>query len=71
MPANYALGWKKPRAESLASPRAFRHGGATGTLLLVDPEWDLVFVFLTNQWGIQGNAADLALHAVYGALQRN
>jgi CubicO group peptidase (beta-lactamase class C family) len=70
VPANYALGWKKPRAESLASPRAFRHGGATGTLLLVDPDWDLVFVFLTNQWGIQGNAADLALHAVYGALRR-
>lgn len=34
-----------------ASPRAFTHGGATGTRLWVDPERDLVFVFLTNLWG--------------------
>jgi CubicO group peptidase (beta-lactamase class C family) len=70
VPANYALGWKKPMADSLASPRAFRHGGITGTQLLIDPEWELVFVFLTNYWGIQGSAAMLALHAVYGALRR-
>ncbi|MEO7912050.1 MAG: serine hydrolase [Roseiflexaceae bacterium] len=71
-PAHYGLGWGKPapHGSRLASPRAFGHGGATGTLLLIDPEWDLVFVFLTNQWGIQGTAPDKALNAVYGALRR-
>ncbi|CAN5720248.1 serine hydrolase domain-containing protein [soil metagenome] len=34
-----------------ASARAFTHGGATGTRIWVDPERDLVFVFLTNLWG--------------------
>jgi CubicO group peptidase (beta-lactamase class C family) len=70
VPANYGLGWGKPGPSALASPRAYRHGGVTGTLLHVDPEWDLVFVFLTNQWGIQGSAPDRALNAVYGALRR-
>ena len=68
--ANYGLGWGKPGLQLLASPRAYRHGGITGTLLLVDPDWDLVFVFLTNQWGIKDTAADRALNAVYGALRR-
>ena len=69
-PARYGLGWGKPGPGLLASTRAYRHGGATGTLLLVDPEWDLVFVFLTNQWGIAGTAPDQAANAVYGALRR-
>lgn len=68
--ANYGLGWGKPGAQSLASWRAYRHGGVTGTLLLVDPEWDLVFVFLTNHWGIKATAPDQTLNAVYGALRR-
>ncbi|MBK9712056.1 MAG: beta-lactamase family protein [Kouleothrix sp.] len=70
-PAMYGLGWGKLGPEALASPRAYLHGGATGTLLCIDPEWDLVFVFLTNQWDIQGTAADRALNAVYGALRRD
>ncbi len=71
-PASYRLGWGKPRSDgsTQASPSAFGHGGATGTLLFIDPEWDLVFVFLTNQWGIQATAPDRALNAVYGALRR-
>ena len=69
-PARYGLGWGKPGPGLLASMRAYRHGGATGTLLLVDPEWDLVFVFLTNQWGIAGTAPEQAANAVYGALRR-
>jgi CubicO group peptidase (beta-lactamase class C family) len=72
-PASYGLGWGKPGAAgaTLASPRAYEHGGATGTRLHIDPEWDLVFVFLTNCWGIQGDASQRALNTVYGALRRN
>jgi serine-type D-Ala-D-Ala carboxypeptidase len=71
VPALYGLGWGKPGLDgsTLASPRAYRHGGATGTLLLVDPEWDLVFVFLTNTWGIEGRAPDLVANAIYGAMR--
>jgi CubicO group peptidase (beta-lactamase class C family) len=70
-PALYGLGWGKPAsdASTLASPRAFRHGGVTGTLLLIDPEWELVFVFLTNAWGIEGRAPDLVANAIYGAMR--
>jgi CubicO group peptidase (beta-lactamase class C family) len=70
VPANYGLGWGKPKAESLASAGAYRHGGITGTQLLVDPEWDMVFVFLSNQWDIKATAPDQALSTVYGALRR-
>jgi CubicO group peptidase (beta-lactamase class C family) len=71
-PAYYGLGWGKPGPDgaTLASPRAYRHGGVTGTVLHVDPEWNLVFVFLTNQWGIEAGAHDRVLNAVYGALRR-
>jgi serine-type D-Ala-D-Ala carboxypeptidase len=70
-PAYYGLGWDKPEPNdsTLASSKAYLHGGATGTLLFIDPEWDLVFVFLTNQWGIQGSAPNKALNAVYSALR--
>jgi len=72
-PAYYGLGWDKPEPNdsTLASPNAYLHGGATGTLLLIDPAWDLVFVFLTNQWNIEGAAPNKALNAVYGALRRS
>jgi CubicO group peptidase (beta-lactamase class C family) len=71
-PAYYGLGWGKPGPDgaTLASPRAYRHGGVTGTVLHIDPEWDLVFVFLTNEWGIEAGAHDRALNAVYGVLRR-
>jgi len=73
IPATYGLGWGKPGPDgaALASPRAYEHGGVTGTRLHIDPEWDLVFVFLTNQWGIEANASMRALNAVYGALRRD
>jgi len=35
----------------LTSPRTFGHGGATGTLLWVDPEQEITFVFLGNKEG--------------------
>lgn len=71
-PAHYGLGWGKSSLNSTrpGSPRAFEHGGATGTLLWIDPDWDLVFVFLTNHFGLDDHARQGALQAVYGALSR-
>lgn len=50
------LGWDKPvqsewnSPTSLkASPRTFGHTGFTGTCIWVDPEFDLVYVFLSNR----------------------
>lgn len=66
-----ALGWdvQSPysgnRGRSL-SPSAFGHGGFTGTVFWVDPEKDLVFVFLSNrlhpdgQGSVNGLAGELA-----------
>ena len=48
------LGWDKQspyssnRAE-LFSDRAFGHGGFTGTVLWIDPELDMFFIFLSNR----------------------
>jgi CubicO group peptidase (beta-lactamase class C family) len=47
------LGWAKggdPNSPSsrLISPKAFGHTGFTGTCIWIDPEFDLVFVFLSN-----------------------
>jgi serine-type D-Ala-D-Ala carboxypeptidase len=71
VPALYGLGWGKPSPNDslLAAPSAFSHGGVTGTLLLIDPAWDLVFVFLTNSWAIDGRGPDLVANAIYGALR--
>ena len=43
--------------------------GGNDTLLLIDPEWDLVFVFLTNCWGIDARGPDMVANAIYGALR--
>jgi CubicO group peptidase (beta-lactamase class C family) len=50
-----------------ASPGSFTHGGATGTRLWIDPERGLVFVFLTNQWGVQDDPMFEVLGEVYRA----
>ncbi len=47
------LGWAKPGdpnspSSRFGSPKAFGHTGFTGTCLWVDPEFDLVYVFLSN-----------------------
>ncbi len=47
------LGWAKPGdpnspSSRYGSPTAFGHTGFTGTSIWVDPEFDLVFVFLSN-----------------------
>lgn len=50
------LGWDKPDTEkkngptsSYASPKTFGHTGFSGTAAWVDPEFDLIFIFLSNR----------------------
>jgi CubicO group peptidase (beta-lactamase class C family)/beta-glucosidase-like glycosyl hydrolase len=50
------LGWDKPvlgdwrsPTSSYASPRTFGHTGFTGTCIWVDPEFNLVYIFLSNR----------------------
>lgn len=48
------LGWDKQTGYSsnkgdLLSDRAFGHGGFTGTVLWIDPQSDLFFIFLSNR----------------------
>ena len=66
----YALGWDRPGLSrgSPASPSAFGHSGATGSVLVVDPENDLVVVHLRNVWGIDPAGSQQAVQAVYAAL---
>ena len=65
---HYAIGWGKPGAASAASPRAFGHGGVSGTRLWIDPAHDLVLVYLTGSWGGAREAIDDVQMAVYGAI---
>lgn len=52
-----ALLWDRPESERgkaspvgpLASPYSFGHSGFTGTLLWIDPQADLTFIFLSNR----------------------
>jgi CubicO group peptidase (beta-lactamase class C family) len=55
-----------PSAE-LRTTRGFGHGGATGTYLWIEPQLDLVFVFLTNQWGIDEPYLGRAMNAAVAA----
>jgi beta-N-acetylhexosaminidase len=50
------LGWDKPVQSDwssptsiLASPKTFGHTGFTGTCMWIDPEFDLVYIFLSNR----------------------
>ena len=69
-PALYGLGWgRTARGRTyLGGENAFGHGGATGTLLWIDPDLELVYVFLTNKWG-DNRVAWLVLNAVVASLQ--
>jgi CubicO group peptidase (beta-lactamase class C family) len=66
---HYAVGWGKPGPASPASAAAFMHGGVSGTRLVVDPDHDLVLVYLTGQWGGAVEAIDQVVMAAYGALE--
>ena len=51
------LGFDKPEPDpkkpgpacKLASPKSYGHSGFTGTLVWIDPEYDLVYIFLSNR----------------------
>jgi len=54
--SNRGLGWNKPQnaanssyMSQLASPSSYGHTGFTGNLVWVDPEKELVFIFLSNR----------------------
>lgn len=69
-PSPYGLGWALPGASGRqpASARSFGHGGATGTRLLIDPDADLVVVYLVNRWSLGDEGSWAAVQAVYAAL---
>jgi CubicO group peptidase (beta-lactamase class C family) len=64
---HYALGWGKPGIASPGSPSAFGHGGASGTRLWIDPGYDLVYVYLSSDWGLPTQPIDAVASAVYAA----
>ena len=41
--------WKNSPTSLLASPRTFGHTGFTGTCMWIDPEFNLVYIFLSNR----------------------
>jgi len=55
-PSRRGLGWDKPTASDwngpttlLASNKTFGHTGFTGTCIWVDPEFNLIFIYLSNR----------------------
>jgi CubicO group peptidase (beta-lactamase class C family) len=72
-PFNYGIGWGKPtyppNGGIMCSERSFGHHGATGTMLWIDPEYDVVVVFFTNIWDHKDptDAKGRILNVVYGS----
>lgn len=83
------LGWDKPvlgewnsPTSRFASPKTFGHTGFTGTCLWVDPEFDLVYVFLSNrvfparsdkliQTNIRSRIQDVIYEAIFNFCKTN
>ena len=65
---HYGLGWGRPGIASVASPSAFGHGGASGTRLWIDPDFDLVYVYLTGSWGLPPEPIEAVQQAIYTGL---
>ncbi|MHB9031422.1 MAG: serine hydrolase domain-containing protein [Anaerolineae bacterium] len=65
-PSYYGLGWglDDGRGYCLGRGNGFGHGGATCTYFWVEPDLDLVFVFLTNMWAYVRRASQLALNVI-------
>ena len=69
-PSGRTWAWvkEKQNAFPIQPETGFYHGGATGTLLWIDPDRDLVFVFLSNRWSAGNDQAFATLNALYAAL---
>ena len=83
------LGWDKPLVgewnsptSRYASPETFGHTGFTGTCLWVDPEFDLVYIFLSNrvfpdrsdkliQTNIRSRIQDVIYEAIFNFCKNN
>ncbi|HEX5826115.1 MAG TPA: serine hydrolase domain-containing protein [Candidatus Limnocylindrales bacterium] len=65
---HYALGWGKPRVDTIGSPGAFGHGGVSGTRLWIDPAYDLVYIYLSGRWGLPLEPIDAVAATIYAAL---
>ncbi|HLF45134.1 MAG TPA: glycoside hydrolase family 3 N-terminal domain-containing protein, partial [Chitinophagaceae bacterium] len=74
-----ALGFDKPEKDNairrepypslLASPQTFGHTGFTGTCVWVDPEYNLVYVFLSNRVNPSRNNNKISQLLVRGKVQ--
>ncbi|HET9747241.1 MAG TPA: glycoside hydrolase family 3 N-terminal domain-containing protein [Chitinophagaceae bacterium] len=60
---------EEPYPSLLASPQAFGHTGFTGTCVWVDPEYDLVYIFLSNRVNPTRNNPLLSQLLVRGKIQ--
>jgi CubicO group peptidase (beta-lactamase class C family) len=81
------LGFDKPEPDIYkpkstandASPRTFGHSGFTGTCVWADPDYDLIYVFLSNriypsadnQKLIQKNIRTIIHQAIYDAMKNS
>lgn len=63
-------GYSSNRGESF-SPRAFGHGGFTGTAMWIDPELDLFVIFLSNRLHPDGKGAVNPLAGRIGTIAGN
>ncbi len=63
-------GYSSNRGESF-SPRAFGHGGFTGTAMWIDPELDLFVIFLSNRLHPDGKGAVNPLAGRIGTIAAN
>jgi serine-type D-Ala-D-Ala carboxypeptidase len=70
---HYGLAWRKSPLSGRwpGSPQAYEHDGATGSLLWIDPQYDIGVVYLTSSFGADPRVAQHALNAVYGALKKS
>jgi serine-type D-Ala-D-Ala carboxypeptidase len=67
---HYGLAWRKSSLTGRwpGSTRVFEHDGAAGSLLWIDPEHELVLVYLTSHFNTDPRDAQHIVNAVYGAL---
>ncbi|MDR1792013.1 MAG: serine hydrolase [Bacteroidales bacterium] len=71
-----SLGFDKPARKNganpcskYASPQSFGHSGFTGTLIWIDPKYDLVYVFLSNRLNISHNNPQLLQSGIRTKIQ--